>query len=288
MKTTIIAFIALAAASLGDNVAQAHEIPRLRGFADVFEKTSDATCPATCQPVRYGGTTSGCESCPGKPNCIKFNAAGGGAINENHCCNSHALHNAVGGFKSMENIKKHCHVPGTEKEDKAAPNPEPEPEPEPTCPATCQPVRFAGNPSGCESCPGKSNCIKFNAGGGAINGNHCCDSAALHAAEGGFTSKENIEKHCHVPGTEKEDKAAPKPEPAEPEPTCPATCQPARFPGNPSGCESCPGKTNCIIFNNAAGGTIAGNFCCNSAALHDAAGGLTSKENIEKHCSIQL
>jgi hypothetical protein len=167
----------------------------------VFE-TSDATCPATCQPARrYGAeTTSGCESCPGKPNCIKFNAAGGGAINGNHCCNSHALHNAVGGFKSMENIKK----------------------------------------------------------------------------------------HCHVPGTEKEDKAAPKPEPAEPEPTCPATCQPARFPGNPSGCESCPGKTNCIIFNNAAGGTIAGNFCCNSAALHDAAGGLTSKENIEKHCSIQL
>ena len=46
MKTTIIALIiALAAASLGGEVAQAHEIPRLRGFADVFE-ASDATCPA--------------------------------------------------------------------------------------------------------------------------------------------------------------------------------------------------------------------------------------------------
>ena len=113
MKTTIIALIiALAAASLGgDNVAQAHEIPRLRGFADVFE-ASDATCPETCQTVRsYGaGTTSGCESCPGKPNCIKFNAAGGGAINGNHCCNSNALHAEEGGFKVKENIEKHCSI----------------------------------------------------------------------------------------------------------------------------------------------------------------------------------
>ena len=186
MKTTIIALIiALAAASLGgDNVAQAHEIPRLRGFADVFEKTSDATCPATCQPVRYGGTTSGCESCPGKPNCIKFNAAGGGAINGNHCCDSLSLHAAEGGFKLKENIEKHCHVP--------------EPEPEPTCPAQCKPVR-GGNQSGCESCPGKPNCINFNnAAGGTIDGRYCCDSNALHAAAGGLTSKENIEKHCSI------------------------------------------------------------------------------------------
>src|SRR5210317_468523 len=118
MKTTIIALIiALTAASLGGEVAQAHEIPRLRGFADVFE-TSDANCPATCQPVRlWIAGTSGCESCPDKPNCINFNAAGGGAINGNHCCNSNALHAAPGGFKVKENIEKHCHVP------------EPEPEP---------------------------------------------------------------------------------------------------------------------------------------------------------------
>eukprot|EP00986_Skeletonema_menzelii_P008057 scaffold3305_cov122-Skeletonema_menzelii.AAC.2 len=154
-----------------------------------------------------------------------------------------------------------------------------------TCPKDfkCRPLRHGASwESRCENCPGMPTCFNFNrAAGGTIDGNHCCNTNALHNAPGGLT-KENIEKHCHVPKTEKEHKVAP-----EPEPTCRKTCRPIRFDPSPwkSGCEGCAGMPDCFNFNGAVNGTIDGNYCCDTDALHNATGGLT-KENIEAHCNI--
>lgn len=187
MKPSIIAFITLVAASSGsnNNIAQAHEIPHLRGFIDVFETsddTSDATCPenSKCRPKRPGGDwESGCESCPGMPDCFNFNGAADGTFHDSHCCNSTALHDAPGGL-TLENIEKHCHVPST-------------------CPKKCRPKRRHGDwESECESCPDMPDCIILNgAADGTIDGNHCCNSTALHGAPGGLT-RENIEAHCNI------------------------------------------------------------------------------------------
>eukprot|EP00985_Skeletonema_marinoi_P014740 scaffold7520_cov140-Skeletonema_marinoi.AAC.10 len=261
-----IAFICIAiTAACGGTDAQ-EIIPSLRGsFLDVFE----SSCPATCRSSRYRNHNDDCSHCLENPDCYTFNGALDGSLSGGRCCNMTGL---LEGELTRENIEAHCHVDLS-------------PEPEPTCPTECRPRRPGlTHQSGCEVCPDKPDCFHFNgASFGTLSGRHCCNSTALHEAEDGLT-EENIQAHCHVP------KAEPTPQP-EPEDrsgsdSCPTECRPQR-PGSahPSGCEACPGMPTCYRFMGAATGSISGNHCCNSTALHAAQGGL-SEANIQAHCSV--